>query len=178
MVDELEPKPESIRLSKILVGLSFFLPYLVDWLNTTDITHISIYAPIWVFILSPGYFFVGPTPMALLLFFYWIPYVLVGYQAHRFATGSCSTSRRYVAGVAISTIVAVAFTFPMMMAPRAQVGEDPLYSLVIPFPLVSILAVLFIPVLRPRHLQTPWTGLKSDDDSAVSRTDAEIVSED
>jgi hypothetical protein len=175
---ELEPKPESIRLSKILFGLSFFLPYLVDWLNATDITHISIYAPIWVFILSPDYFFAGLTPMALLLFFYWTPYVLVGYQAYRFANGVCSSIRSYVVGIAILTAIAMAFTFSMMMAPRAQVGEDPLYSLVIPLPLVSALATLLIPALRPRHLQTPWAGLESDEESASARIDNESTSAD
>ena len=43
------------------------------------------------------------------------------------------------------------------MIPRASIGEMDFFSIIIPLPLVSILAVVLIPLLRPVRITAPWS---------------------
>lgn len=145
-----------INSSKAILTLSFVLPYLVDWVSAEDYHQIAVYAPIWIAFDSESYSYIGPTLMALLMFIYWLPYIYVGYQSYRFAHGEYSSVRRYVAGVAFVTLLAILLTAPLTMVPRASSGDIEYYSTVIPLPIVSILAIVFIPFLRPEAVISPW----------------------
>jgi hypothetical protein len=100
--------------------------------------------------------------MAFLMVFYWLPYVYVGYQSYRFAHGKYSSIGRYIAGVAFVTLLAILLTLPMMMVPRASSDEIDYFSAVIPLPLVSILAIVLMPRLRPVVLESPWDSVEQD----------------
>jgi hypothetical protein len=159
-----------VRISKTILGLSFVLPYLVDWMDADDFRHLLIYAPTWLVLDSEQVSYVGPTLMTFLMIFYWLPYVYVGYQSYRFAKGKYSGVGRYVAGVVFVTLVAVLLTIPMMIYPRAVSDETVFYPAVIPLPLVSVLALALVPLLRPFALTSPWDSVKEDvfsDDHSV-----------
>ncbi|MFW9885993.1 MAG: hypothetical protein ACFFEX_16530 [Candidatus Thorarchaeota archaeon] len=170
-----EPTSRGIKISKIIFGLSLFLPYLVDWLNEAEFQQLAIYAPTWVALQSDWVSYIGPTPMALIMIFYWLPYVYIGYQSYRFAQGKYSSIGRYSAGVAFVTILAILMTLPMMTVPRASSGGMVYFSAVIPLPLVSILAVLLIPLLRPNLLSSPWGGTNEE---VFSKRDIEDSAQD
>jgi hypothetical protein len=153
----LEPRAGSIRTAKAIALASLLAPYLVDWLNSAEIMHIVVYAPVWVFVESPDYFFAGPTPMALLLFFYWLPYIAVAYLCHRYAYARIRRDRLYLGSVVLLTVLAVLMVLPMMASPRASSGGEDLYSTVIPLPITSFLAIVLAPLLRPRAVEAPWS---------------------
>jgi hypothetical protein len=142
--------------SKVILALSFVLPYLVDWVSAEDYYQLAIYLPTWVVLDSEWSSYIGPTPMALLMFSYWLPYVYVGYQSYKFANGKYTSVGRYVAGVAFVTLLGILPVIPMTMYPRASIGGRAYYSTVIPLPLISILAMVLIPLLRPVVVISPW----------------------
>ena len=159
---------KGLRTAKVLVVLSFVLPYLVDWLNVEFEPQIAVYAPTWIMIHSEWGDYIGPTPLAALMFFYWLPYVFVGYFAYRYAEGRYSSADQYALRVFLVTLVAVLLSIPMMLEPRASSGGVDYYSTVIPLPLVSILSMVLIPVLRPAVVSSPWeagTGEPSDEEN-------------
>jgi hypothetical protein len=41
----LEPTSRGINVAKVILGLSFFLPYLVDWVNEEAVYQFAMYAP-------------------------------------------------------------------------------------------------------------------------------------
>ncbi|MFX1483717.1 MAG: hypothetical protein ACFFCP_11095 [Promethearchaeota archaeon] len=151
-----EKTSRGVTISKVVLVLSLFLPYVVNWINTEDYYQFSLYAPTWVMLQSDWAVYIGPTPMALLMFVYWVPYVYVAYQAYRFAHGKYSSVARYVAGVAFVTLLAILLIVPLVMVPLAYLGGSYYYPIVVPLPLVSILAVALIPLLRPVELSSPW----------------------
>ena len=142
--------------SKAILVLSLVSPYLVDWVSAEEFRQFIIYAPIWIALDSRWSSYIGPTLMSLLMFIYWVPYVYVGYQSYRYANGKYSGVRRYAAGVALVTLLAVLLTVPLAMVPRASMGGTDYYSTVIPLPIVSILALVLIPLLRPVAVSSPW----------------------
>ena len=158
----LEPTTRGINAGKLIFGLSFFLPYLVDWVNEEGFQQLAIYAPTWVALDSEWVSYIGPAGMALLMFTYWLPYVYVGYQSYRFAQGKYSSIGRYVAGVAFVSLIAILLTLPMTMVPRASDGGTDYFSAVIPLPLVTILSLVLIPLLRPVMVTSPWDSTKHD----------------
>ena len=158
----LEPTTRGITISKVILGLSLFLPYLADWLQEEAFQQLAIYAPTWVLLESEWTSYVGPTPMTLLMFIYWLPYVYVGYQSYKFAQGKYSSIRRYVSGVSFVTFLAFILILPMIMVPRASYGEIDYFSVVIPLPLISILAIVLIPFIRPIMLTSPWDNTMED----------------
>ncbi|MFW9888653.1 MAG: hypothetical protein ACFFER_10745 [Candidatus Thorarchaeota archaeon] len=157
-----EPTSRGIKISKIILGLSLFLPYLVDWLNEAEFQQLVIYAPTWVALQTDWASYIGPTSMTLAMIFYWLPYVYVGYQSYRFAQGKYSSIGRYSTGVAFVTILAILMTLPLMTVPHTSSGGMVYFSAVIPLPLVSILAVLLIPLLRPNLLSSAWDGTNEE----------------
>ena len=108
-----EPEERAISLGKILFILSFLCPYLIDYAFFDDFQHLVIYAPVWMFGLIDGQIFGGPTPMALLLFFYWTPIVVAGYLAYRFAEGRFTSTPLYVLSIIICIAISVVFILPM-----------------------------------------------------------------
>ncbi len=156
-------------ISKAILGLSFVLPYLIDWLNRSSYPHLMIYAPTWLLLESEWESFIGPTPMALLMFAYWLPYTYVGFQSYRFSKGKYSSVNRYVVGVVFVTSLAILLTIPLMISPSVWEDGRVFHSTVIPLPLVSILALLLIPVLRPVLLLSPWEDVK---ENVFSRNDS------
>ena len=149
-------------ISRSILSLSFVLPYLVDWLNRSHYPHLMIYAPTWMLLDSEWESYVGFTPRALLMFFYWLPYVYVGFQSYRFSRGKYSSVNRYIVGVVFVTFLAILMTISLMMGPSVIEDGRVFYSTVIPLPLVSILALVLIPVLRPVLLISPWEDTKED----------------
>lgn len=143
-------------ISKTILALSFVLPYWADWVNTEDYSQFALYAPTWVVLHSEWSSYVGPTPMTLLMFAYWIPYVYVAYQSYMFAQGKYSSVKRYITGVTIVTLLGILLILPTMVIPRASIGDRNYYSAAIPLPLVSILAIVLIPLLRPAEVSSPW----------------------
>jgi hypothetical protein len=158
----LEPTIRGLTISKAIIGLSLLFPYLADWLNNEAFQQLVIYAPTWVLLQSEWSSYIGPTPMALIMFSYWLPYVYVGYQSYRFAQGKYTTTRRYIIGVVFVTLLAIVLVLPMMTVPRASDGGIDYFSMVIPLPLISIFALVLIPLLRPTELTSPWDGAQKD----------------
>ncbi len=173
----LESRPKGIRTAKVIIGLSLILPYLVGWLIEEEFHNFMMYAPTWVVLISEWSTYGGPTPMALLMFVYWIPYVFVGYQSYRFAQGRYSSIGRYIVGVVFVTLVAILFTLSLMNVPMASINEIEYFPTVIPLPLVSILAIVLMPLLRPVGLPSSWDNNKQDvflqNDSVVTAQDAD-----
>ena len=167
-----EPTSRGIKTAKVIIVLSFILPYLVDWLNEEGYQQLAIYAPIWIAVSRGGYSYIGPSGMALAMIFNWMPYVYVGYQSYMFAQGRYSSVGRYVLGVVFVTLIAFALTLPMMTFPRASTLEINYYAITIPLPLVSILTVILIPLLRPAMLTSSWEGVKQDVFSQKSTLDS------
>ena len=151
-----EPEERAISLGKILFILSFLCPYLIDYAIFDDFQHLVIYAPVWMFALIDGQIFGGPTPMALLLFFYWTPIVIAGYMAYRFAKGRFSSTPLYVLSIIICIAISVVFILPMATISMASYNGVEIYTTVIPFPIVPILSLLLIPFLRPKEIASPW----------------------
>jgi hypothetical protein len=151
-----EETPRGVMISKVILALSFVLPYVVDWVNAEDSSLLAIYAPTWVVLESAWASYAGPTLMSLLMFVYWTPYVYVAYQSYRFAHGKYSSVKRYILGAAFVTSIAIILVVPFAMVPQVSTGDTDYYPLVIPLPLVSILATLLIPVLRPMEVSSPW----------------------
>lgn len=158
----LEPTSRGINTAKVIIVLSLLLPYVVDWLNEEGYHMLAIYAPTWIFLSRESYSYFGPTSIGFLMIFQWFPYVYVGYQSYRFAQGQYSRMGWYVGGVAFVTLIAIMFTLPMMMTPRASGMDFEHFSIVIPLPLVSILALVLIPLLRPNTLTSSWDDVTQD----------------
>ena len=88
----LEPTTRGINAGKMILGLSFFLPYVVDWVNEEAVYQFAMYAPTWIateykIFDSEWFSYIGPTSIGLLMVFNWLPYVYVGYQSFRFGLG-------------------------------------------------------------------------------------------
>ena len=168
----LESAIRGIKTGKVMIGLSLVLPYLVNWMNEEQFRQFSIYAPIWVFGIVGEVLYGGPTPMGLLMIFYWAPYVFVGYQSYRFAQGRYSSIRWYLVVVAFATLIGILFTLSLGTLSTASSNGIQYFPTVIPLPLISILAILLIPLLRPTVLESSWDRSKQDvflqTDTAVS----------
>ena len=162
------PREQSVRIGKFLLALSFCLPYLtllpsdehamgwIDWM---------IYAPIWVLQGRGEILAGGPHPFALLMVQFWFPYTLIGIQAYRYANGRLSSERSYFLNVLILTVFAILIALPLSMIPSGFDGEVNIYSLYIPVPIISILALMSYNLLRPLKVETPW-----DQQSEVDET--------
>ena len=158
---DIEPSTKGVITAKIVIALSFLLPYLADSLDADDIQHLVVYAPIWVFQISGSDIEFAPSFFGLLLFFYWLPYIMVGLLSYRFAEGKTSILW-YVLGIFVLTSIGISFALPMATMPRASSGGIVYYSTVIPLPIISIVALVLIPLLRPKTLESPWTGTTND----------------
>jgi hypothetical protein len=158
-----EKTSRGITISKVILVLSVILPYLVYWVNAQDYYQFALYAPTWVILQSDWSSYAGPTGMALLMVVYWVPYVYVAYQSYRFAHGRYSSVERYVAGVAFVTLVAILLIVPLAMRPLASIGDTDYYPAMVPLPLISVLAIVLIPLLRPTELSSPWDQTDSLD---------------
>ncbi len=155
--DQFEPRVKSIQIGKIIFGLSFVLPYLVYYASPETFDAIMIYAPFWVFQQRGSLVFGGPTPMALIMFQFWLPYVLIGYQASRYAKGRFSSERSYVLSIIILTAFALLMVIPLSFMPSGFMNDEDIYVPYIPIPIIPILAVLSIRLLRPTRIEVPWT---------------------
>ncbi|TFG31719.1 hypothetical protein EU528_05525 [Candidatus Thorarchaeota archaeon] len=167
------PRAQSVRIGKFLLVLSFFLPYLivippedsyssVDWM---------IYAPIWVLQARGEILAGGPTPIALIMFQFWLPYTLIGYQAYRYASGRLSSERFYFLSIVILTAIMLLLSLPLSLissgSSSGPSGTEYFYSLYIPIPIFPILAAVFYRLLRPTRVESPWTE-ESEKDESVS----------
>ena len=153
------PRVQSVRIGKFLLVLSFFLPYLflipsedsyswIDWM---------IYAPIWVLQGQGEILAGGPHPLAILMFQFWLPYTLIGYQALRYASGRLSSERSYFRNIVILTVIAILLALPMSLMPSGSNIDGPIYSLYLPIPIFPILAAVSYRLLRPTRIEAPWT---------------------
>ena len=170
----LEATVRGIKIGKVMIGLSLVLPYLVNWMNEEQFRQFSIYAPTWVFGIVDDILYGGPTPMAFLMIFYWAPYAFVGYQSFRFAQGRYSSVRWYLAIVAFATLIGILFTLSLGTLSTASSNGIQYFPTVIPLPLISILAIVLIPLLRPTVLESSWDNSKED---VFLQNDAVVSSE-
>jgi hypothetical protein len=99
----------------------------------------------------------GPTPMALLMFQFWIPYTLVGYQAFRYAKGQLSSKKSYFVNIIVLTAIAILLSIPLSFIPTGSTGTEDIYTLGIPLPIMSVLAFLSVGFLSPTRVEAPWT---------------------
>jgi fumarate reductase subunit D len=167
------PREQSVMIGKFLLALSFFLPYLilippedsyssVDWM---------IYAPIWV-LQGQGTILAGSFhPIALLMFQFWLPYTLIGYQAYRYASGRLSSERSYFLSIVILTAITLLLSLPLSLissgSSSGPSGTEYFYSLYIPIPIFTILAVASYRLLRPTRVKVPWTEGSEPVDSTL-----------
>jgi len=155
---QFEPRAKSVTIAKIILALSFLLPYLFDYRSPETFDMLMIYAPIWVIQRRGNLVVGGPTPMALVMFQFWLPYVLIGYQAYRYANGRFSSERSYLRSVIILTLVAILLMLPMLFIPIGSMADDvPIYSLILPIPIIPVLALLSVRLLRPTKIEVPWS---------------------
>jgi hypothetical protein len=154
---QFEPRKESLRISKWIFGLSLVLPYIWSYPSSESFYTFLIYAPFWVLGEQNTVLFGGPTPMALIMFQFWLPYVLIGYQARRYANGKCSSDKSYLLSIVILTIVAIFFTFTMSIRPTGFDNGVDIYQIAIPIPVIPILALLSYRLLSPTKIEVPWT---------------------
>ncbi len=155
---QFEPRAKSVTIAKIILALSFLLPYLFDYRSPETFDSLMIYAPIWVLQRRGNLVVGGPTPMALVMFQFWLPYVLIGYQAYRYANGRLSSERSYLRSVILLTLVAILLMLPMLFIPIGSMGDDvPIYSLILPIPIIPVLALLSVRLLRPTKIEVPWS---------------------
>jgi hypothetical protein len=165
------PREQSVRLGKFLFALSFFLPYLVTYPPEGSSVHWMdwmIYAPIWVLQMRGSIIVGGPTPMALVMFQFWIPYTLIGYQAYRYAKGRLSSVRNYFVSVISLTVISILLALPLSLIPSGFDGEVNLYSPYIPIPILPLLALLSYRLLRPTRVETPWSEEEKTDTNEES----------
>ena len=155
---QFEPKERAIKVAKALLALSFLLPYLIDYSGPDDLNHFIIYAPIWVFGQMENQIFGGPHPYALIMFTFWLPIVLMGYQSYRFANGKCSSTKSYVLSIFILVVLTIFFTLPMMFTPRGYANGEDIYSTIIPLPIIPIFSLALIPILQPTEISGPWSS--------------------
>lgn len=166
MSSALIPSEHGVETSKILILLSLVLPYLLFFLDTSEYSTFGLYAPVWLVIRIPnGTIQGGPTPIALLMFFYWIPYVVVGVFSYNYANARYKSTVHFVARILVVTAVAVLLSFPLAQYPMASSGGHDYYPLMIPLPSTTLVTLLLIPALRPDRIESPWERLE---DSAAS----------
>lgn len=153
------PREQSVRIGKFLLVLSFFLPYLVLIPSADSYSWIDwmIYAPIWVLQGQGEILAGGPHPFALLMFQFWLPYILIGYQAYRFAKGRLSGERNYFRNIVILTVVAILLALPLSLTPSGGSYDGVTYTPYIPIPIIPIIAILSYRLLRPNRIETPWS---------------------
>ncbi len=168
------PRVQSVRIGKFLLVISFFLPYLVLFASEDSYSSVDwmIYAPIWVLQQRPGILAGGPTPIALIMFQFWIPYTLIGYQAYRYASGRLSSDRSYFLSILILTAFAILLSLPMSLIPSGSGVDGLIYTPYIPIPIVPILATLSYRLLRPTRVESPWT---EEPDKVKSDSEEESV---
>ena len=170
---QFEPRAKSVTIAKIILALSFLLPYLFDYRSPETFDSLMIYAPIWVLQRRGNLVVAGLTPMALVMFQFWLPYVLIGYQAYRYANGRFSSERSYLRSVIILTFVAILLMLPMLFNPIGSLEDNvPIYSLILPIPIIPVLALLSVRLLRPTKIEVPWT---EESESVESILDEESV---
>ena len=171
------PRAQSVRIGKFLLVLSFFLPYLVLFASENSYSSVDwmIYAPIWVLQQRPGILAGGPTPIALIMFQFWIPYTLIGYQALRYASGQLSSDRSYFRNIVILTVIAILLTLPMSLMPSGSsydgVTTTLYYTPYIPIPIIPILAAMSYRFLKPTRVESPWTE-ESEKEESVSEEES------
>ncbi len=154
---QFEPREKSVKIGKLIFGLSFVLPYLIYYASPETFDSMLIYAPFWVLQRRGNLVVGGPTPMALIMFQFWLPYVLIGYQARKYASGRCSSERSYLLSIILLTAVAILMALPLSMMPSGFMNGEDIYTPYIPIPIISILAVVSIRLLRPTKIEVPWT---------------------
>ena len=155
--NQFEPRVKSIQIGKIILGLSFVLPYLVYYASPETFDSIMIYAPFWVLLRRGDIVVGGPTPMALLMFQFWLPYVLIGYQAYRYASGRLSSERSYFLSILLLTAFALLIALPLSLMPSGFMNNEDIYVPYIPIPIMPVLALLSVRLLRPTKIEVPWT---------------------
>lgn len=166
------PREKSVRLGKLLLVLSFFLPYLYANPGEESFYTFMMYAPIWVLQLRSSIVYGGPTPMALIMFQYWIPYALIGYQAYRYAKGRLSSEKSYFLSIILLTIVAILLTVPLSLIPTGSstIGDvhTDFYTIAIPLPIITVMALLSVRLLAPTKVEAPWTEESEEAESESS----------
>lgn len=151
------PREESVKLGKFLLVLSFFLPYIFAYPSHETFISFMIYAPNWVLQERSSIIYGGFTPMALIMFQFWLPYTLIGYQAYRYAKGRCSSEKSYLLSIILLTIIAIIFILPLSLTPSGSTGGADIYTTYMPLPLTSLLAFLAVRHLAPTKVVSPWT---------------------
>ncbi|MHA1615685.1 MAG: hypothetical protein ACTSYJ_12635 [Candidatus Thorarchaeota archaeon] len=155
--DQFEPRVESLRIAKVILSLSLLLPYIWSYPSSESFYSFMIYAPFWVLAQQGTLLVGGPSPMALIMFQFWLPYVLIGYQATRYANGRCSSESSYLLSIVLLTIVAILFVIPISINPSGFMNGEDIYQIAIPIPIIPILALLSVRQLSPTQIEVPWT---------------------
>lgn len=172
---QFEPRAKSVTIAKVILALSFLSPYLFDYRSPETFDSLMIYAPIWVLQRRGNLVVGGLTPMALIMFQFWLPYVLIGYQAYKYANGRCSSERSYLRNILLLTLVAILLMLPMLFIPIGSMDDNvPIYSLILPIPIIPVLALLSVRLLRPNRIEVPWTE-ESESEQVDSTTEEESV---
>ncbi|MHA1135083.1 MAG: hypothetical protein ACTSSE_01200 [Candidatus Thorarchaeota archaeon] len=153
------PRAQSVRIGKFLLALSFFLPYLILFTSEDSYTAVDwmIYAPIWVLQGQGEILAGGPHPFAIMMFQFWLPYTLIGYQAYRYASGRLSSERSYFRNIVILTAFAILLVLPLSLMPSGSSVDGLIYTPYIPIPIFPLLAILSYRLLRPTRIKAPWT---------------------
>lgn len=160
-----EPREKSVKIAKGLFGLSLLLPYLITYTGPDTFDTLMVYAPIWIVGRWGKNIAGGPSPMALIMFLYWLPYVLIGYQAYRYAKGRCSSEKSYLLSILLLIILSLFLLSPFYYTPTGYTNGDYVYPLYLPLPIIPVLALLSVRLLRPTKIKVPWTEKSEPVDS-------------
>ncbi len=160
------PRAQSVRIGKFLLTLSFFLPYLILFTSEESYSSIDwmIYAPIWVLQGRGDILAGGPHPFAIIMFQFWLPYTLIGFQALRYARGRLSSERSYFRSIVFLTVFAILIALPLSLMPSGSSIDGPIYTPYIPIPIFPLLAAASYRILRPTRIEAPWSE-ESDTES-------------
>jgi hypothetical protein len=115
-----------------------------------------IYAPLWAIQILEDSMALLPFILAMPTVFYWISYIGAAYQLLRLVNGKYDSYKDYARNVLILTLIGVVLLVPWNLYPSAHAGGRDYYTLYLPTPFASILALIIGHLLKREIVSEPW----------------------
>ncbi|MBS3796109.1 MAG: hypothetical protein KGY80_14480, partial [Candidatus Thorarchaeota archaeon] len=142
--------------------LSFLAPFMLAVSTSEHFAFWLLYAPVWIVGIQEGTLYAGPTPMPLLLFLFWIPYVYVGYEFKRLTEGRLESWFDFALRVLIATAIVVVFSIQASFVQTGGGVEGPMDTRYIPLPVLPVLALIMGWKFKPDRGEGPWREEESE----------------
>lgn len=160
-------------LSSSMLILSFLVPFMIVVSMSEHFPYWLLYAPVWILGVQEDIWYGGPTPMPMLLFFFWLPYVYVGWEFKRLAEGRLESWFDFSLRTLIASVLAVVFVIPNSFVQSGSGPEGPVYSQYIPLPILPVLALIIGWKFKPETGGEPWEEEESE--SEADETDSPLA---